>query len=216
MNIREFINYRNDCPICNEKLTTFFHSEKHQRFKYEDGRLVAIFRLNGIKKHHIDYKVGYSFGMEDNSWQIEFYNQDEIRFESDSPNFLIKRFRDLDSNLKNYKFYRVCMKCHSYNYSSNLFNLDFKTKKVIPLYIDSEYFGLSYKTNDEYRIYKLINFYNLNKSHLIYGKSQSENATKSDWAWPLNVDFKLLETGLIKFSSKVEVVNRINKLLIFS
>lgn len=221
MNLKEFITYRNNCPICNDKLSTFFHSEKQQSFKYEEDRMVVIFRMDGLKKHQINYKVGYSFGPEDNSWQVEFYNQDGIRFEKDSPYHLMDKFRELNKNLGLYKFYRVCTapKCHRYNYSTNQFSLKYKRHNIGDLSIKTEYIGMTMPTENGYKIFKLLNEYaSPSRSTVVYGKHKEESIARDDWGMhnpPLD-NLDILQTHIIKFSSKEETMERINKLIIFS
>jgi len=188
--------------------------------------MVVLFRLDALGKHQIDYKVGYSFGLDDNSWQVEFYNQDNIRFEKDSPNFLMKRFKELDKNLGDYKFYKHCGKpgCCRYNYSSTIFRLDYKHGKLGSLSnspvmtVGMEYIGMSSPTEDGYKVYKLLNDYKSSRSTLIFGKHPSELITRSDWGMhnpPIDT-LGIIQTSLIKFSSKEETMERVSKLIVFS
>jgi len=216
MNLQEFLDYRECCPICSNKLVTAFHSQKRQVIKFEDGRLVVVFRLDGLKKHQIDYKVGYSFCLTDNTWYAEFYNQDDKRFEVDSPGFLRERFKELDKNLGGYKFYRHCGWCRRYNYSTNTFNLNFKTGGIDKLCMCMEYIGMSAPIDKGFKIYRMLNDYMSNKTTLLFGKQSDEEAAKYDASvGPKFLD--LLETNsIIKFSSPQETADRIDKLIVFS
>lgn len=224
MNLKEFIAYQTKCPICGDKLSTFFHSEKQQSFKYEEDRMVVIFRMDGLKKHQINYKVGYSFGLEDNSWQIEFYNQDSIRFEKDSPFHLMDKFKELNKNLGLYKFYRMCTapKCHRYNYCTNHFKLNYKTNFIEnlggSLRVQMEYVGMTYPIESGYKVFKLLNDYVSSRSTLVYGKHKDETIARDDWGMhnPPIDHLDILQTPLIKFSSKEETMERISKLIIFT
>lgn len=215
MNLQEFIAYRECCPICNQRLITSFHSEKKQTLRFEDNRLLVVFWLNALKKHQINYKVGYSFSLTDNSWYAEFYNKDDKRFESDTPEFLRNRFKELDKNLGGYKFYRHCTSCRRYNYSTNTFNLDFQSGTVKKMCLNMEFIGLSTQLDDGYKVYRLLNDYQSNKSTLMYGKRTTEEHTQY-YSLVGAHKFDLLETPIIKFTSAQETVDRLGKIILFS
>lgn len=226
MNLKQFFDYRKTCPICDDVLVTSFHSQKKQSIRYEDNRFIVIFRLDALKNKQINYKVGYSFGLEDNSWYVEFYFQDEKRFENDSPNFLRERFKELDKNLGQYKFYRHCTGCCCYNYSSNDFYLDYDLAVINDLTVNVEYIGMLQPVETGFKVYKLLNDYGGSKSTIVFGRHPSENIVRSDagvinrqqygnyYSSAFNLD--MIQVPLIKFSSKEETMERISKLLIFS
>lgn len=183
--------------------------------RYEDNRMLVMFRLDALKKKQIHYKVGYSFGLEDNSWYVEFYSQDEKRFEVDSPEFLRNRFKELNKNMKTYRFYKQCDGCSRYNYSSDGFQLDYQTQNIGELEISTEYFGLSLPTGNGFKIYKLLNSYTENKSVLSYCRGPSETQARWDMGF-VGPNTNYLETSVIKFSSAKETTERIGKLIIFT
>jgi len=225
MNLKEFLEYRKICPICSDVLVTSFHSQKKQIIRYEDDRFVVIFRLDALKKKQINYKVGYSFGFENNSWHVEFYSQDDKRFENDSPNFLRDRFKELDKNLGQYKFYRHCTGCCCYNYSSQDFYLDYDLGLIEELIVNVEYIGMLQPVESGFKVYKLLNDYGGGKSTIVFGRHHSELIARSDagvvnkgpfitTSYGSNLD--MIQTPIIKFTSNEETMERINKLLIFS
>jgi len=233
MNLKEFMDYRSNCPACNEPLITSFHShQKRQSFRYEDDRLVVIFPLNSIKKHHLDYDVGYSFSLTNNTWCAEFY-KNNVRFEKDTPEFLRARFKELDKNLGFHRFYKSCtdLNCRSYNYSSNDFVLNLKTGDIITrnneLIIASEYIGMVERVDmpgnadlKTYKVYKLLNDYALSRSKLLYGHYPMSEVSMPEWGMTAvrgpysNLEY--LDTALIKISNKEDLTERLNKLIIFS
>lgn len=177
--------------------------------------MLVVFWLRALKKHQIDYKVGYSFGLTDNSWYVEFYNKDDVRFEIDSPKFLRDRFKELDSNLGAYKFYRHCGQCRRYNYSTNSFALNYEKGAINKLCMNMEYVGLSIPSDDGYKVYRLLNDYMSNRSTLMFGRSKSEDLiTYSPIASTNNLE--VLQTSIIKFSSAAETVDRLGKIILFS
>lgn len=174
--------------------------------------MVVIFRMDGIKKGQSNFKVGYSFSLQDNSCFIEFYNKEDVRMD-DSPTHLRKRFKELDKNLKEYKFYKSCECCRNYNYSSG--PLAFSLSGTIgQIDIALEYFGLVLPVGKEFRVSKLTNNYLTNRSSFTYSKEDNPVWANSDTGFGprdiIDVD------GVIKFTSIEETISRIGKLVIFS
>lgn len=213
MTLKEFINYRFKCPLCESPLAMSFHSKKWQNMKYEGDRLVITFRMDKMNRSRKPYKVNYSFGLNDNSFYMDFLSKEGALMETESPKHLMVRFRELDKNLKSYRFYKHCANCGCYMYSSNTFHLDFSKAQVNDLHIQDEYFGLSAPTADGYRVFKLTNHYPKNQSTLIYGTEVSDVWCRSDSNCS---DMDMLRLSLLKFSSKDEMVARLKKILVFS
>lgn len=218
MNLRDFLDYRKDCLSCGLPLTTYLHSQRQQTIRFEDDRLLVMFYLSPLNKAQIDYKVGYSFGLDDNSWYVEFYTKDDKKFENDSPNFLISRFKELDKNLVSYEFGRSCSNCHSYFYRSNIFLLDKRDASILcpegTLEIQQEYIGIATPLNDGlFKILKVLNRYDKKSCLLGYGQ------TKHHYAACVHVAHEKLssiEIPIINIANKQEIAARLNKLLIFS
>lgn len=98
MKLSEYINYRKECPFCGNSLATYFKAKRKQNIYHMDGRLMAVLEMNGLSKGEKDYKVGYSFGLDDNSVQIEFLgDSDNMMYES-VPVRLIEKFREFHKN----------------------------------------------------------------------------------------------------------------------
>ena len=173
-NVKDWFDYRRNCPLCENVLITYLHSDRRQSIRFEDNRLVVIFPLDAIKgkKNQALYKVGYSFSLTDNTFCIEFYDKNNFRIDNEIPNFLSNRFKGLNTNLGFLKFYKECGGCHRYFYSSNNFVLDLQLNcvEISPLY---EYFGFAENyggaRDDRYRIYRLVNWLQSKTSYLSYG-----------------------------------------------
>jgi len=220
MNLKEFIDYRKNCPLCDTQLKLALHSKKQQSHRYEDNRLLFLFNLNALNKKQKHYKVGYSFGLEDGSYYIEFYTYKEKRFDGETPDFLRERFKELDKNLLAYRFLKYCSRCSCYNYSSNNFLL--KNTSIGSLNIEMEYVGMIQPVGNKYKIYKLLNNYTDGVSSLIYGRHWSEAIARDDSGGtamihsPAGYKLEMMQTSIIKFISKEETMRRLNKLIIFS
>jgi hypothetical protein len=77
---------------------------------------------------------------------------------------------------------------------------------------------MSSPADDGYKIYKLLNDYNLKTSTLVFGRHKDEIITRHDWGVgnpPLD-SLDMIQTNLIKFTSKEETMDRLGKLIIFS
>jgi len=215
MNLRDFLVYRNMCPLCDNTLSMTFNSRKQQKHRYEDGRLLISLFIPSIDKNQKSYYVGYSFGLDDNSFFIEFYRKNSKKIEY-IPVSLLKRFVSFNANTGMYKIYKFCNHCKSYQYSSNYFKINLTEPLKLPdLTISSESFDLSTHITDGYdgyRLFKLVNNYITNKSILNFGTERYKDDIKTSVYIP---NFNTIETSLIKFVSKSETIARINKLLTF-
>ena len=217
MNLSEFLNYKTTCPLCESDLNIVFHSQKKQSIRLEDKRLLIKFPLDALKKGQVDYKVGYSFGLEDNSWYIEFYNKVNARFDNEAPSYLIDRFKELNKNLAEYHFYRSCP-CACYYYRSNPFKLEFKSSNIGELEVHAEYIGVSQMLDEHkeksFKNFVLINDYLAGKSSFVLEKSASPLNVRYDHVHVPNESYT--QTSLIKFTNKEETMERLKKLLVFS
>lgn len=223
MKLREFLHYRKSCPICDDPLTVTFHSERRQKIRYQDDRLLILFPLDKIKKHQQNYKVGYSLGLDDNSLGVEFYTMNEERYCNNSPLFLITRFKELDQNLQDYKIYKHCHSCNSYNYASDYMTLDYKKCSFGELTIHTEYVIVTKPANNGLKVFKLLNYYKSKETFLNYGivptkahyNLLSPKYIVGSGVKSLDLDNNI-HTSLIPFTSPDEVANRLDKLILFS
>ena len=234
MNLKEFLNYRKNCPLCDGPLTTYLHSKKRQSIRYENGRMVVIFLLKSTKGKGLDYKVGYSFGLEDNSFCAEFYDKSLFRYEKEIPLFLVNRFKELNHNLKDLRFYRVCNSCQRYDYISFPFRINLKNNILESWLIRSESFvfiqNYGGALDDRYRVYRVNNWHSpdndynqangdkkwiaLDESWITYWIT--ENAASARIDGPIPNLATALQLPLIPFISKEETFSRIKKLITFS
>ena len=215
MNLREFLSFKQECPFCNKTLSFCFHSQKRQTIRYEENRLIVLFRLSGLKKHQIDYKVGYSFGLSDNSWRVEFYTQDEKRFENDSPQFLRDRFRELDRNLKNtYRFYKHCKTCGRYNYMSDVFSLDLRKPSIGNLSVGNEYYGLAQPVDDCFRIFKVHLNHTHNTTSILVSKEESDVWARDDSTFSMARHIQL--SRAMNVDSLDSLIEKMKTILVFS
>lgn len=221
MNLKEFINFRRNCPSCNTPLVTSFHSKRKQKHRYEENRIVVLFDLKSLKKGQAHFKAGYSFGLEDNSFYVDFYTQDEELIEDQTHFFLMERFKDLDNNLGAYTFYRSCdnKTCNRYFYASSSFNTDYKSCSIGDLDIFTEFVVLIQPTPDGYKICRMTNHPTGNETWLNYGRFSIEEWADPNISSASLADQKFvnyLKTSLIPFVGYEETLKRVNKLLIFA
>ena len=223
MNLRDFLNHKIDCPICNKILTISFHSKRKQKFRYEDGRFMVLFELNSITRGKKTYKVGYSIGLDDNSFYADFFTMDEVKFQNDTQLYLINRFKELNKNLKTYKFYKSCTNCERYTYSSNEFIIDYKNCTIGDLTIDTESFSMIKPLTSSFKIYKMVNFLNSKQTWLSYGEISLDEAIRLEGTKDIskfrlsNVDVKqFIKINIINFTTHDETMKKISNLLVFS
>jgi hypothetical protein len=220
MNLREFLEYRKDCPCCGNPLTTSFHSQRKQKIRYEDGRFIILFDLADIGHNRADYKVGYSIGLEDNSFQAEFYTYNQIRFDDETPLFLILKFQRLEKNLGTHKIYRHCITCDRYHYESNIIEIDYKKCSIGDLTVNVEFCFMILSIDEGFKVYKVLNLYSMGTTSINYGKVLINNIIYEtdpkliklrDYLMP-----EFIQTGIIPFTTHDDTVNRVAKLITFS
>lgn len=232
MTLKEFLNYRTRCPLCDNGLNTKFHSERQQVIRYEDDRINFHVNMDGMTKKDNDYKVAYSFGMNDNSFKLEIYKKSDPPygnlFDRSVPIDVLKKFRRLNQNLSlsprspsqepapaEYKIYRYCKSCNKYRYSSAHFKLFLESATYEIPFVATEYFGMYQKVKDTYKVYRLFNYYSAGLSTIQFGRFSHE------WIVDLQVGspperLDKMELPLIEFVSAEETMKRLNTLIIFS
>jgi len=183
--------------------------------------MIMIFPLSPLdKRKSKEYKVGYSFDLNKNDFYIEFYTKELVRIYDSISMYLMSSFKSLHDNLHEFCFFKECDNCSRYTYSSNKFNLDLKSCSMSSdreLFILHEYFGLV-ELNDkdmdrELRIYKLHNYYDENRSRLSCFDSDYE----IDANYSIYASYeKWMDLPTIQFTDYKKMLDRLNKLMVFS
>jgi hypothetical protein len=216
MNLQEFIDKRTHCPFCNTALVTQFISDRKQKIRLQDGRLLVVFVMKGLYVNQQDYEVGYSFSLEDETFRIEFFTEwDTSNY---VPMHLIDKFKKFHDNLSSCKFKRTCTFCNRYTMSSTPFGLNFKTLQFdhsLPFGIMYEAYGFTMPIEDGFKIMHLSNFYfDLNKSNLTWFRSDTELPAQLNYPLPNNRSEMALP--FIPFVSREETTKRLNNLIVFA
>lgn len=215
MKLSEFLEHRKICPICdNQNLTLCMGEHKNKAaHRYEENRLLIIRNMKGLRKNDKSYKIGYSLGLTDNSIMIEFYTKDDIIFNS-VPITLLLKFKEINKNINKHVLVKSCASCHRYSYISNYFDIDYITN-IIDFAVVREHYGLSKLIKrDKYHIYQMINNYNVNETEI-----NCYVASSTFYAMLLNqilIPTTKLKFPFMKFTTRDEVVNRLEKLMVFS
>ena len=194
MNIKQFLEYKDNCPICSEQLKTAFFYRKKQLIKKEDNNLLVFFDLNSLKRLKGKFKVCFCINTNDNSFFVDFYDDNLNKIENGAPSFLIKRLKDMLNNMSENRIYKYCA-CDNYMYSSNHFKIDLNSNKINDLNVNFESFHII--ANKEYF---LCNKYDENKSYIYSDKSLKN----------------VIKTSILKFSNKKDMADKLNKIIIFS
>lgn len=216
MNLREFLDYRTVCPICNNNsLNVLFHSNKKQKIRRESNRFLAVFEMRGKNNKQKSYEVGYSIDEITNQFCIELYN-DKIRIENLHLLDLLKRVREMNNNHGSFRVIKRCTNCNRYDYESNSFHFDYKNYSIGDLSIASEFFGLCKPKEKLYKIYRLYNDYINYKSTIVAGFGSSASYAEVSALFPTNSNYNELQTSIINFVSTEDTYERINKLILFS
>lgn len=212
MNLQEFIDLRRDCPMCGTALITKFSSRK-QKVKLIDDRFVAVFIMKGMRSCEPDYEVGYSFGIQDDSLAIEFYNEWDMR--NHASKYMCDLFKKFHANQNvGHRFIRTCGFCYKYEMDSKPVKLDLKAATFSSIEKDDETFVWSTKTEEGYKFMLLDNYCDPNPYSEVC-TWRSENDYRVEYAIP-GGKYIVKDLPQIPFLSKEETGERLKKLLIFS
>lgn len=215
MNLGEFIKFREVCPLCNSNLTTKLtgSSGRKQTSKLEDGRFVSVFTMKPMRNSQPDYKVGYSFGLEDNSLCVEFYT--EWNHYKQVPMHLIKKFKEFHQNaiVGSYIFLRECHSCSRYKNSSSPFLLENILPPTLRDLSFSEIFMFVLPAQDNQKVIFLSN--HDDSSDLFWWRVDNEEIVRVGKTIPTNHG-EIYDLPLIPFLSREETAERLNNLIIFA
>jgi hypothetical protein len=214
MNLKEFLAYRTYCPICDSILMTSLFSTSKKYTSHTENEVVVFHTLRNLDgKRYTDQSISYHFNKNDNSYYIDYYDSNQD-LKSNIHLSSLEKFKELNHNRNKigYDFYKYCTECERYNYASKAFKLDLTKNTIDDLSIRAEFFGLSKKVENGYKVYRLLNIDN--KSHLVYGIFETDHQASIKSA--ISAKSSTLETGLIKFTNKDDTLERISKLLLFS
>ena len=204
MNVQDFINYKTVCPLCDNHTLNLNFLSKRQILHRDGERLIVIFDLTSLKKGQTNYKVGYSINKQTNDFCIEFYDKGTIdyKFYESVPSFLLNRFKDFDKNQQLYRFYKHCLVCKGYNYSSDYFKLNLNTTNLGDIKVDHE-------------VFNYLHIYN-NKQYNIVVRNEQDNSSSFSIHPPDQQEFTMFNAPRIKFTTAEEIGDKLLKLLIFT
>lgn len=209
MNLRDFLyHYRPMCPLCGAGLQTKFLPSRQCTIVCEDDKLVISTVMKGMRSREPSYKIKYFFGLDDNSFGVDFCDPDNQAALS-VPIWKINQFRSFNRNSGLRFFTRECASCCNYWFSSNNFELPPpSTVAKIDLNIGFE----TYILTDGSRYFKLVNCLGMPISaaypKLPYSVLQCGNITDN------KAENMILP--YISFISKEETTRRLATLLPFS
>jgi len=207
MNLREFLNYKTDCPLCGSPLQTKFSPSRRGAIRYEDDKLIIAMTMKGMRSCEPDYKIGYSFGMDDGSFGVEFYD-DGWRPLSSAPLWLIGQFRTFNRNIgPRIGFSRECINCRDYTLGT--IGLDLLQMAPIELNVIYEQYILDQPGDDIIKHFELTNWC----PDRVFSHSQLRC-----WTSATTYEKAIYHQDLpyIPFVSKEETAKRLATLAIFS
>ena len=187
---------------------------KSKPFFYRDDRLIIYHSLKPLRASGSKFKVGYSFGLEDNSRYIDFF-EDKLCLE-DIPNHLIIKFKDLNRNLKDMRFHQTCsiVSCRNYWRESQKIN-----KNMGEPFLeggpraDHEYYIFNLPVEGGCRIYELVNFYSEDCSYLYFGFHTQEHI---DQGIPVPLQYMKLPLVVISSTDTDKILEKIKTIVLFS
>ncbi len=216
MNIQEFLNYNKYCPLCDGGMSISLHRRKGL-VRYQDDNIVFVYTMKALRSNLPDYKVGYSFKLNDNSFCVEF--DTEWDQSKQTQLYLIRKFKEFHANLGNkFAFNRYCTQCSRYCVRSNSFDLNFKSCVIPDLQIEYEHFGFVENAEDKYKITVLCNILYDNEadnhSKLYWWRAATDAGARYDH--PPGNDCSRTVLPIVPFVSKEETNKRLNNLITFA
>lgn len=206
MNLREFINYKTHCPLCDEQLKNVFNS-KNRIIYLKDDKFLVVIDLKSLKRGQKNYQATITVDLVTNDFHVEFQRYGGRQLGDATPLFLIERFRQFINNSLMCKVYSYC-NCKKYSYHSQYFDLNLKSSKLNDLILYTESFD-DMKINDNL-IGSIWNDHCEKKTTISLLKIPAESPVAAQ----TNIDLPF-----ITFTSRKEVENaliRAKNLLIFS
>lgn len=165
--------------------------------------------MKGIKKNQKSYRVGYSVGLDDNSFRIEFYDQDDVTYYDTSPLWLISRFKKFHQNVNDHKIIRHCSVCKQYYYESDVLQFDFSKGRIDDFGVKIEWCKFTQPTANEHKIYNVHNWFDTNKSWITIYKSGTADGYSVRAPEPISIP-------LISMSSIQDLKKRIDNIMPFA
>ena len=218
MNLREFIDFRKFCPICESQLTTSFHSHRKQTIRIQGNQLIAIFKVDSLPKSSTVFKAGYAFDFNVNNFAIEFWDKTDIHCYDSVSKFYMDRFLELHNNLRVFRFHRDCTYCNQYCYNSTSLKFDFRNGTYSNLNLANECITMSQPIEDGYRIYYLVNISNTDfgpdpcAKLFTYKSSFKRTNLKLD----MPAESMTVELPHVNITSADAIMNRFSNLLVFA
>lgn len=169
--------------------------------------------MRGMRSCEPDYEVGYSFGMQDNSLSVEFYNEWDMS--NHVSNYMVKIFRDFHKNISStrFRFLRTCGFCFKYELRSQPISIDLKAASYSSIDLATESFVFSTPIDNGFKFIRLDNHMEWNTSDMWWWRD--EHDYKLDWPLKSTCSHRI-NLPFLPFSSKEETGKRLNNLITFA
>ncbi len=202
MNLKQFLEYRTRCPCCLNELIEAFCS-RSRILSFDNNIASVIIKLKSLKRGQKSYYAKLTI-YNDGSFSVDFEGEEE-KFDNKVPLFVLDRFKEFIAN-SSCTMIRYC-KCNEYVYYSKIFNFDLRSKTFNVVTLDKETFS-SVRLNN----HTVCNVSSSPTSNItilnLYKYPMEENK--------ITGPFEKVTLPFIDFSSKSKMIERINKLLVFS
>jgi len=216
--VKEFINYRPQCPLCSKNLSLAFKGKTRKLIRYEDNRVLIKKDMYTLNKHRL-YSFIYSINMNDNTFYVDFSNARGEVLSNIVPVSYIQGFNKYNKSNTGV-FYRFCTNCCCYSYNTNYFAIDMKNSKLGNFYVSEEYISTYKKIGeDNYRVYRITNQYDKNTSVVDWFNTNSTELNlklRMEWDYMYYTNDNMLKVSLQKIDNIDNLINRLEKLIIFS
>ncbi len=217
MSLFNFNRQYDFCPVCKNKLDTFFNSKSNKIERFD--KFVKFTIKFNYSRNTAEIKVNENTG----DFHIEFFDisNKQMNIISVKLVHVFKSYigRLMDNECKIYKF----CKCRRYTAHSYNIVFDFKLNKINDVNIMFEFLGL----DKEYKkgiksIYRVYNHYSKKQTNVTYLEIDSYDYNKNFWEAD-NVNNIFGKSNLSEFNFPIldwsdldKTLNKINNLILFT
>ncbi len=212
-NLETFVKYRNRCPVCDSELGLCFIFKSKSTMKEIEGKIVCGVEIAGnqMSKKSFRYTAKFNIDPQTNDFHVDFYDKNGQLYDrlflsvKERYDEFVRRHQD------NLRFYKECLSCRKYNYSSKKIVIDHQSRKLSGFEVGQEYFCLGRLVGEpkeksfqnDYQVFKLLNHYDRDTATIMTGKTSK---FEYDRMGGLNVAESML-AGFVETNSAINLSN---------
>lgn len=180
-NLETFMKYRKSCPVCSSELALCFIFKAKSTMNQIDGNIVCGVDISGnqMSKKSFHYTAKFHINPKTNYFFVDFYDKNGQLYDRVFMSVKERYTEFVRRHQENIRFYKECLSCRKYNYSSKKIVIDHQNCKLSGFEVSQEYFCLGRLVGDpkeklfqsDYQVFKLLNHYERDTATIMTGKT---------------------------------------------